>query len=491
EGALAPWRPQAGLMALALLLILASTMTAGYLWTGREVTVVLDGQPASVRTHQTTVGTLLEEMGLELQAEDLVQPPVDAPLRGGETVVIQRARPVTIEVDGQVLPRRPPARSVAAILREAQVALSPHDRVTVNGQAWDPESPLPGSLAPVHLLSSQGQESSAPLHIRVQRAVPIYLNDDGVLATIYTTAATVGQALQQEGVIIYLADEMNLDLRTPISPGLHLTIQRSKPVTILADGRAIKTRTREGTVAGVLAQEGVTLSGKDYTVPQLEAPIRDNLTVQVIRVKEEFFIEEEPIPFQTVWRADPELEIDHRRLDQQGEDGVYKRRYRIVYENGREVSRTLEKEWVDREPTTEVIAYGTKIVLREMETPQGPIRYWRKLRVLATSYSAATSGKSRDHPRYGITRLGWEARKGVIAVDPRVINFHTQIYVPGYGIGVAGDTGGRIKGLHIDLGFDEDALELWYRWVDVYLLDPPPPTDQIRWILPGWPRERR
>lgn len=454
-------------------------MTAGLLWTGQEVTVVLDGQPASARTHQTTVGALLEEMGLDLQAEDLVQPSVDTPLRGGESVVIQKARPVTIEVDGQVLRRRTHARSVAAILLEAQVALSPHDRVTVNGQAWDREAPLPGNPAPAHL------------RIGVHRAVPIHVNDDGVLSTMYTTAPTVGQALQQAGVIIYLADEMNLDLRTPITPGLHLTIQRSMPVTILADGRTIKTRTRTNSVADVLAQEEVSLFGKDYTLPEVGTPIRDHLRVQVIRVQEEFYIEEEPIPFETVWQPDPDLEIDHRRQDQQGEDGVYKWRYRIVYENGQEVSRTLEKEWADREPTTEIIAYGTKIVVREMETSEGVIRYWRKMRVLTTSYSAATSGKTRDHPQYGITRLGWEARKGVIAVDPLVINFHTKIYVLGYGIGDAVDTGGKIKGLHIDLGFDEDALELWYRWMDVYLLEPAPPANQIRWILPNWPRERR
>jgi len=27
--------------------------------------------------------------------------------------------------------------------------------------------------------------------------------------------------------------------------------------------------------------------------------------------------------------------------------------------------------------------------------------------------------------------------------------------------------------------------------VDVYLLDPPPPRSQIRWVLPNWPVERR
>ncbi|HDN80835.1 MAG TPA: hypothetical protein ENG33_10280, partial [Chloroflexi bacterium] len=168
-----------------------------------------------------------------------------------------------------------------------------------------------------------------------------------------------------------------------------------------------------------------------------------------------------------------------------------RRRYRVVYENGEEKERRLEDEWVAKEPITRVIAYGTKIVIRELETPEGTIKYWRRIRMLATSYSAATAGKPREHPLYGITRLGLWARKGIVAVDPRVINLGTKVYVPGYGIAIAADTGGRIKGRHIDLCYDEDNLVLWYKWVDVYLLAPPPPREKIIWLLPNWPREPR
>jgi 3D (Asp-Asp-Asp) domain-containing protein len=82
-------------------------------------------------------------------------------------------------------------------------------------------------------------------------------------------------------------------------------------------------------------------------------------------------------------------------------------------------------------------------------------------------------------------------RKGIVAVDPTVIKLGSKVYVPGYGIGDAADTGGLIRGRHIDLGFDDHNLELWHRWVDVYLLAPPPPRYQVRWVLPDWPRERR
>ncbi|MCL6512494.1 MAG: hypothetical protein K6U78_17620, partial [Anaerolineae bacterium] len=51
----------------------------------------------------------------------------------------------------------------------------------------------------------------------------------------------------------------------------------------------------------------------------------------------------------------------------------------------------------------------------------------------------------------------------------------------GIGKGYAADTGGWIKNYRIDLGYDDDNLKLWYRWVDVYLLTPVP--NQIRYRL--------
>jgi len=158
---------------------------------------------------------------------------------------------------------------------------------------------------------------------------------------------------------------------------------------------------------------------------------------------------------------------------------------------GEEKRRMVAEEWIEHQPTTRMVSYGTKIVVRELETPDGVIRYWRRMRMLATSYSAATAGKPRDHPQYGITRLGWEAQKGIVAVDPRVISLRTKVYVPGYGFGTAADTGGKIKGRWIDLCYDEDNLVLWKKWVDVYLLEPIPHADEINWRLPDYPHEGR
>lgn len=470
-------RVETGLLALLAAFIAVASMVIGYQRTARAVALVLDGRALQVRTHQNTVGALLADMGIALWPEDIIEPALDTPLSDVTRITLRRARDITLVVDGRPTTTRTHAASPAAVLLDAGVTLGPYDRITVNGQTWDPpQRPF---------------DPTRNVEIQVQRAVPFNLNDDGLVTQLWTTASTVGEALAERGIRVYLADAISVPLDTPMSPGLRVFIQRSRPVTIYVDGRQVHTRSRATTVGDLLAQEGITLRRLDYTVPATDSLLSRVDRVEVRRVDEKFVYETRPIPFETVWKADPDLEIDQRRVIQPGKRGRRKRRTRIVYENGQEVSRETANWWVEEPPTPQIIAYGTRIVWRTVDTPEGPRRYWRKLRVLATSYSAATSGKSRDHPAYGITRLGWEARRGVVAVDPKVINLRQPLYVPGYGLGVAGDTGGKIRGLHIDLGFDEWSLELWYRWVDVYLLEPAPPADRIHYVLPDWPRERR
>ncbi len=493
------WRPQPGLLAITLMLALASLMTAGYLSTRAEVTLVLNGLVWHLRTHQTSVEAFLNEAGLEVYPEDIVSPSLAAPIEPGGTITVQQARSVTIEADGRVISLRTHADSVAEILHEMDISVKPHDQIVVNGQETTLEAALPASAASgssggLRASGLRGKSLSAeiaPLHIVLRRAVPIHVNDDGVLTTIYTACPTVGEALRSEDITLYLGDRVEPNLGSPVSTGMRVYIQRSVPVAIAVDGRTIKTRTQQETVADVLAQEAVALVGNDRVEPKGDVPVADGMAIQVVRVKEAIAIEQDPIPFETAWQPDNSLELDQQRLNQEGVDGLTKRRIQVVHENGQEVSRIMEDEWVDHEPTTKVIAYGTNIVTRELETPEGVLEYWRRIRMLATSYSAATCGKDPDHPHYGITFLGWEMKKGIVAVDPRVINLRSQVYVPGYGQGVAGDTGGMVKGRHIDLGYDEDNLIPWYRWVDVYVLTPVPPESEIRWVLPNWPRERR
>ena len=390
---------------------------------------------------------------------------------------------------------------VADVLAEVGLHINPRDEILLDGAGVTLSSALPaprtaasGQAAKALLAATTPGEAIAlqrpeRLRLSLNRAIPVTLHDDQATSTFYTVRSTVGEAILEQGITLYLGDRVMPESSAPLAPGTHIFIERSVPVTLLADGQIIHTRTQHETVAEVLAEEGLALMGQDFSRPAADQPVSPNDTIQIVRVRELSEIEQELIAFETTWVPDETMEIDRQQVRQKGGSGVIKTRSRVRYENGQEVWRRVEDEWLDQLPSDRVIAYGTKIVVRTVETEDGPIEYWRKIPMLATAYNASTSGKSSDHPQYGITRSGLTAAYGIVAVDPKVIPLMTDLYVADYGPALAGDTGGSILGKHIDLGHEDGiVLPVIYEWRDVYVLTPVPPADRIRYVLPQWPQ---
>jgi len=100
-----------------------------------------------------------------------------------------------------------------------------------------------------------------------------------------------------------------------------------------------------------------------------------------------------------------------------------------------------------------------------VNTPSGYLSFSKKINMFSTSYDKNCPGCNNT------TASGLPTGYGVVAVDPKVIPLGTRLYIPGYGVATAGDTGGNIKGHKIDLGFDNVKYGWWSaRFVDVYVL---------------------
>jgi len=492
------WRPPGAWWRWGLALLAGLALAAGYLATQKAVVLTIDGEATTVYTHQGTVRDVLREAGVPLAPDDLLDPPLDAPLCSGDTIAIRRPFTATVRADGDVTVLRTHGAAVGELLAEAEVTLGTHDVVTVDGQESDPKTTLWSDTVRQTAMAGGGDLSGIPVRapraveIAVLRAVPLTVYDEGVPLALYTVHSTVGDALRAAGVLVHLADGVSPGLGTAVTPGIRVSIQRSIPYVITADGLTFQSRTRQPTLGQAIEEEGLRLEGKDRMEPAGPDPVQPGVHVRVVRVREVHLTDEEPIPYKTVWWGDPALELDKQRLDVAGVEGVFKRITQIVYENGVEVKRGIWREWVATEPITKAIAYGKQIVVREKVLDDNTaIKYWRTMRVLVTSYHEGECGKEPDHPEYGVTFLGWRVRPGIVAVDHRVINLRSEIYVPGYGFGVAGDTGSLIKGRRIDVYFPMSSYVSWNQWGTIYLLTPVPPRDQIRWILPSYPVERQ
>lgn len=172
----------------------------------------------------------------------------------------------------------------------------------------------------------------------------------------------------------------------------------------------------------------------------------------------------EPIFRKTIYKDDPETEAGEEKVILEGKNGSKLKIIKITFYEGKQYSQAvISTEIVP--PQDKVILRGAKIVWKILDSPDGQIRYFRKLRVWATHYDSRCLGCNEW------TATGMRAGKGVVAVDPKVIPLRSKVYIPGYGLAIAGDTGGAIKGNIIDLGFDDARSSGWSaRFVDIYLL---------------------
>ena len=258
-----------------------------FILTATPVTLVVDGHSQSLGTHQTTVDGLLREANIVLGPEDLVNPSLHTRLTPGRTVMIQHARHVAISVDGQLLEIDTQQQQLNQILIQAGVTVKPTDEVLIDGHPQDIGTYLPDT-DPDGINRDQPDYPRAatppPVHITVRRAVPVALMDGSVPVTFYTTDTTIGEALLAEGIQVFLGDRVSPSLGSRVVPGIRVYIERSTPVTIYADGVALSTRTQRATVGELLAQEGIPITGKDYSLPPPDTPISQDLDLQVIRV---------------------------------------------------------------------------------------------------------------------------------------------------------------------------------------------------------------
>ncbi|MBI2040148.1 G5 domain-containing protein [Candidatus Microgenomates bacterium] len=206
-----------------------------------------------------------------------------------------------------------------------------------------------------------------------------------------------------------------------------------------------------------------TILGDSTPSPTETLPINQPVTTQS-SFTEKLEEEIETILKKVIYEDDPEEEAGIEKVIDEGEDGKQVKIIKITFHYGEEYDREIVSVETTQ-PKDKKILRGTKIVWKTLDTPDGQISYWKKMRVYATHYDSHCPGCNET------TAIGLKAGKGVIAVDPKVIPLRSKLYIPGYGQAIAGDTGGAIKGNIIDLGFDDAKTAGWRaKFVDIYLL---------------------
>jgi len=310
----------------------------------------------------------------------------------------------------------------------------------------------------------------------------VIINYNGVDISVATLKNSVKGVLDENGIQITKDDYINLplDKKLKSSGENHIIIKTAVPVNIMADGQTKTIMTYKETVREVLSDGGYVLSPNDRLEgAALSDPVKENMNLKIVRVEEKIVSEQSAIAYNVVTRENDHMDQGVERVISEGREGILEKTYKVVLEDGQEVKREYLGESVVAEPVDKIVEVGT--IVSYNTARGGTIRYKEVLRMRATAYTASyeDTGKTPDHPQFGITYTGTPVRKGIVAVDPNVIPLGTRLYIevigdiPDYGYAIAADIGAGVKGDIIDLYMEEgrEAVIQWgIRPVNVYIL---------------------
>ncbi len=408
---------------------------------------------------------------------------------------------VTVTANGEKEEVRTHAETVGAFLKEQDIKPGEHDFVS-----HSTETPINEDMA-----------------LEWDAAEQYSVTVDGKATSAWTTKNTVSEILASADVELTKHDKVSPALDEQVDEDTAISVEKAYEVTIQDGVEEKKVWSTSTTVANFLKENKITLGELDRVESKMDELVLPNSKVKVVRVEKVTDVVEGPVKYAVETKKDNTLLKGSEKIVQKGQNGLVKKTYEIVKENGKEVKRDLKDEKVVKEPTKQVTAVGTKTVVASVsrgaqskatpaktekaaepvqaastekttakatpvaktapaksepvqatpakETPAAEPTGGKEFYVSATAYTASCTGCS------GITATGINLLKNpglkVIAVDPRVIPLGSKVWVEGYGNAIAGDTGGAIKGNKIDLFManKSDALSFGRKQVKIRILN--------------------
>ncbi|WP_162266450.1 G5 and 3D domain-containing protein [Anaerotignum neopropionicum] len=234
----------------------------------------------------------------------------------------------------------------------------------------------------------------------------------------------------------------------------------TQSVIVNLDGVPRMVTTDAQTVGELLKELSATIDTGYLLEDFNEADAVTNMmAISLTSVTEKIVATTDVVPYKVIEKASATLQPGERRVVQEGQEGQTSVVSKQIYHGDQFVSSELVETKVVTDAVDEIIEVGASNVINGMT-------YKKAINAKATAYTPYDAGCN------GITATGTKATKGVIAVDPKVIPLGTKVYVPGYGVAIAADTGGAIDGNRIDVCYETKSEA--YSWgvqnVTVYVL---------------------
>ncbi|MEG2289493.1 MAG: 3D domain-containing protein [Clostridium sp.] len=295
---------------------------------------------------------------------------------------------------------------------------------------------------------------------------------DGQKVEIITLSKNLQNILANNGITVAEKDKISVALDSKVNDGDIIYINKAVDVNLVIDGKNLSIASAEPTVKAMLEAESIEVGQEDKINPSIDEILTSGMLVEVTRVNRELLDEVQSIAFETETRNNSELKQGIEQIIQEGADGERTITTEVVYENGREVNRRVVEEKVSKNPIKKILDIGTLATIRPSRGDSGEeFAYSSMITCTSTAYTSDRGDSGT------ITATGTTVRRNpngysTVAVDPRVIPLGTKLYIEGYGLAIAEDTGGAIIGNKVDVYVNsyEEAINWGRKTVKVYIL---------------------
>nr|WP_305852084.1 resuscitation-promoting factor [Aeromicrobium sp. CFBP 8757] len=259
-------------------------------------------------------------------------------LAGGTAAYGALSQTVTLTVDGRSDTVRTFGGTVADVLDDHGVAVSPDDRLNV---------------APTSTISDGDT-------IDVAYGRPLTLTVDGVVSKQLVYEPTVGKALASLDVAPAAGSYVSAKPGATVPrSGMSLVVSTPKNVTVVADGQTKNLTTTEPTVADVLDEAGVALDADDEIKPGVDDYVQPDQKLRVVRIEKVEKVETVKIKYDVEVKDDPEALAGETEVLTEGKNGENRETVTLVYADGKLRDRVVVASDAVSKPVTEVVSRGT------------------------------------------------------------------------------------------------------------------------------------
>jgi uncharacterized protein YabE (DUF348 family) len=196
--------------------------------------------------------------------------------------------------------------------------------------------------------------------VAVQFARQVSFTVDGQKRTVWTTATTLDQALGALGVNTAGADLSTSRSSSIGREGLAVDVATLKTVTVKVAGRKRAVKTTGTTVADALAAAKVKADADDKLDAKPSDTIQSGDAITYTKVDVKNVSRKQAVAFSTVRRNSGSLARGKTTIDTAGRAGSRTITYREVRQDGKLTSRKQTSSTVTTKPRTQVVLVGTK-----------------------------------------------------------------------------------------------------------------------------------